>query len=134
MKNKLKKPQFPRNYLRITENKDFLQILIVFKKMTIVFIFAVLIIFILIFVFDLYKNFVKNQQVQTQRQKLTHEINIWKNFSEKYPNYKEVYFQIAVREYELGDFGKANSYLQKTLLLDPNYNEALKLQRILMSR
>lgn len=131
MKNKLKKPQFPRIYRRITENKDFLHALKVFKKMVIVFVFTVLVASTLFVAVDLYKNFAKNQQIQTQRQKLIHEINIWQNFSEKYPNYKEVYFQIAVREYELGDFNKANLYLQKALFLDPNYTEALKLQRIL---
>ena len=131
MKKKLKKLQFPRNYRGITEDKNFLYALKVFKKMTVVFIFTSLIVFILYIGVDLYKNFGKNQQIQAQRQKLTHEINLWQNFSEKYPNYKEVYFQIAVREYELGDFTKANQHLQKALFIDPNYTEALKLQRIL---
>ncbi len=131
---KLKKPQFPRIYRRITENKDFPHVLKILKKMTIVFIFAVIFVFILFTAVDLQRNFVKNQQIQAQRQKLIHEINIWKSFSDKYKNYKEVYFQIAVREFQLGNFKSANQYLQKTLFIDPNYEEALKLQRELSNK
>jgi tetratricopeptide (TPR) repeat protein len=134
MKNKLKKPQFPRIYRIITENKDFPHILKTLKKMIVVFIFTAITVFILFIAFDLYRNFSKNQQIQTQRQKLIHEINIWKSFSEKYKNYKEVYFQIAVREFQLGNFKSARQYLQKTLFIDPNYEEALKLQKELGNR
>ncbi len=134
MKNKLKKPQFPRIYLNITENKDFPHVLKILKKITVVFVFTAVIVFILFTVVDLYRNYLINQQIQIQRQKLTHEINIWKSFSDKYKNYKEVYFQIAVREYELSDFNKANQYLQKALFIDPNYGEALKLQKDLQGK
>ena len=129
MKNKLKKPQFPRIYRKITENKDFSQILKILKKMAVFFVFTALVVFISIIAVDLYKNYNENQQIQAQRQKLIHEINIWQSFSDKYKNYKEVYFQIAVREFQLGDFKSAETYLQKTLFIDPNYEEALKLQK-----
>lgn len=134
MKNKQKKPQFPRNYRRITENKDFLHALRIFKKMLILFIFFAFFIFILFLAADLFKNIKKYQEISFQRQKLIHEINIWQNFSDKYKNYKEAYFQIAVREYKLGDFVKTNQYLQKALLIDPNYDEAIKLEKVLNNK
>ena len=134
MKNKLKKPQFPRIYRTITENKDFPHILKILKQMAIIFAFTAIAVFILFVITDLYRNYNKNQQIQAQRRKLIHEINIWQSFSDKYKNYKEVYFQIAVREYELGDFSKANQYLQKALFIDPNYEEALKLQKDLLGK
>ncbi len=129
MKNKLKKPQFPRIYRTITENKDFPHVLKILKQMAVIFAFAVIAVFILFTAVDLYKNYTQNQQIQSQRQKLIHEVNIWKSFSDKYKNYKEVYFQIAVREFQLGDFKAARQYLQKSLFIDPNYEEALKLQK-----
>lgn len=125
-KKRLKKPQFPNIYRRITESHDFLHI---FKQMIIVFGFAVIFIFILFILVDLERNYIQNQQIQVERQKLIHEINIWKSFSDKYKDYKEVYFQIAVREFQLGDFRSARQYLQKSLFIDPNYEEALKLQK-----
>jgi tetratricopeptide (TPR) repeat protein len=133
-KKKLKKPQFPRIYRRITESKDFPHILKILKRMVIIFVFATTVVFIAFITVDLYKNFSKNRQIRVQRQKLIHEINIWKSFSDKYKNYKEVYLQIAVREFELGNFQNARLYLQKTLFIDPNYEEALRLQKELENK
>ncbi len=128
-KSAVRKLQSPRIYRRITESPEFVRILQILKKMTIVFIFTAVVALILFTAVDLYRNYSKNQQIQVQRQKLIHEINIWKSFSDKYKNYKEVYFQIAAREFQLGNFKSANQYLQKTLFIDPNYEEALKLQK-----
>jgi len=124
-----KKLQFPRIYRKIPEKSEFLYILKILKQMAVLFAFAVIFALILFTAVDLYRNYAQNQQIQSQRQKLIHEINIWKSFSDKYKNYKEVYFQIAVREFQLGDFTSARQYLQKSLFIDPNYEEALKLQK-----
>lgn len=134
MKSKPKNLHFPRNYRRITENKNFLHVFKILKKMTIIFVFAAIIIFIIGISYDLYRNFALNQQIQLQRQKLNREINLWESFLEKYKNYKEVYFQIAAREYELKNFDKAKQYLQKAFLIDPNYEEGLRLQKELENK
>jgi len=134
VKNEVKKLQFPRISLKIPESKDFPDILKILKQVTIIFVFAAIFTFILFILVDLGRNYVQNQQIQTERQKLIHEINIWKSFADKYKNYKEVYFQIAVREFQLGDFKTAEQYLQKTLFIDPNYEEALKLQKELENK
>ena len=130
----VKKPQFPNIYRRIPERREILYILRILKKMAIVFVFAAIFVFILFILADLERNYVQNQQIQKERQKLIHEINIWKSFSDKYKNYKEVYFQIAAREFQLGNFKTAEQYLKKTLFIDPNYEEALKLQKELESK
>lgn len=137
MKRKINKTlasQFPRIYRRITEDTEFVRILQILKQMTIVFLFAAVFVFILFTAGNLQRNYIQNQQIQLERQKLIREINIWKSFSDKYKNYKEVYFQIAVRKYQLGNFKSAKAYLQKTLFIDPNYEEALKLQKELESK
>jgi tetratricopeptide (TPR) repeat protein len=126
--------KFPNIYRKIPEKKDILHVLKILRKMFIVFAFSVLAVLILFIAVDLYKNFVQNQQIQTQRQKLIHEIKIWESFSDKYSNYKEVYFQIALRQFQLGDFTLARQNLQKSLFIDPNYEEALKLQKELNKR
>lgn len=133
-KSEAKKLQFPNIYRRIPERREILYILRILKKMAIVFVFAAIFIFILFILADLERNYVQNQQIQKERQKLIHEINIWKSFSDKYKNYKEVYFQIAAREFQLGNFKTAEQYLKKTLFIDPNYEEALKLQKELESK
>jgi len=132
--NEAKKLQFPRIYLKIPESKDFAHIIKILKKMMVFFVFAAILVFILFILADLQKNYTQNQQIQKERQKLIYEINIWKSFSEKYENYKEVYFQIAAREFQLGNFKAAEQYLKKTLFIDPNYEEALKLQKELESK
>ena len=129
MKNKAKNLKFPRIYRKIPEHLEFLHVLENLKKMAIVFAFASVFVFILFITADLYKNFINIRQIQAQRQKLIHEIKLWESFSEKYKNYKEVYFQIAIREFELGNFNKVRQSLQKALFIDPNYEEALKLQK-----
>jgi tetratricopeptide (TPR) repeat protein len=131
MKKKLKKPQFPRIYRGFTENPKTVPVLNVLKQMIIIFVFSAILVFILFVGFDLYKNYVFYNQIQAERQKLTHDIKLWESFLDKYKNYKEVYFQIAVREYELKNFDKTGQYLQKALLIDPNYQEAIKLQKLL---
>ena len=133
-KSEAKKLQFPNIYRRIPERREILHILRILKKMAIVFVFAAIFVFILFILADLERNYVQNQQIQKERQKLIHEINIWKSFSDKYKNYKEVYFQIAAREFQLGNFKTAEQYLKKTLFIDPNYEEALKLQKELESK
>ncbi len=132
--NEAKKLQFPRIYRRIPEKTEILYVLKILRQMAVIFAFAAIIVFILFTAVDLYRNYNKNQQIQSQRQKLIHEINIWKSFSDKYKNYKEVYFQIAVREFQLGNFKSAKAYLQKTLFIDPSYEEALKLQKELENK
>ncbi len=128
------KPQFPRISRIFPESHKFVQFITIFKKMFLAFVFTSIFVFMLFILADLYRNYGENQIVQAQREKLISEINTWKSFSQKYPNYKEVYFQIAVREFELGKYSEAGNYLQKALFIDPSYGEALKLKKALTGK
>lgn len=128
-KTKQKTSKFPSISRTITEKFLLSQVLPVLKNMAVIFIFTSIFVFLLLVVVDLYKTAVSYEKIKSQRQKITLEINTLKAFSQKFTNYKEVYFQIAVREYELGNFNKANEYLQKALYLDPGYGDALQLQK-----
>lgn len=131
-KPKAKKPQFPKNSRFIPES--FSHYIRILKNMTVIFTFASLLVFGFFLFFDLYLNYVNFSRLSLERQKLISEVNTWESFSQKYPNYKEVYFQIAVREFELGDYQSSIKYLQKALFIDPNYQDALKLKKELESR
>jgi tetratricopeptide (TPR) repeat protein len=132
--NEAKKRQFPRISLNIPERAALLHLFKILRQMAIIFVFAALFVFVLFTAVNIYRNYVTNNNLQSQRQKLIHERNVWESFAEKYKNYKEVYFQIAVREYQLGNFTSAKEYLRKSLFIDPNYEEALKLQKELNSK
>ncbi len=123
------KGKFPRNSRFIPEKPFFTGLAEPLKKMSIFFVFLTLLAFIMLASVNLYKNYLKEQTIEAKRQKIVSEANIWKSFAQKYPNYKEVYFQIAVREFELGDLRSSVNYLQKALYIDPNYGEALALKK-----
>jgi hypothetical protein len=67
----------------------------------------------------------------TKKQEIQKQINFWQSVADKYQGYKDAYLQIAVLEYNLGDLGKARQANNKALLLDPNFEDAKKLERLL---
>lgn len=143
MKNKHLALQFPRIYRFITENK-FLQKL---KKKRIklsnqsklkkFYIYAsialtlLLIIFLVLLtgflIFKLTNNYQKYYALQAQRSQIYSRINFWNSIADKYPGYPDAYFNIAVLYYKVGDLGNSQKFLNKTLLLNPNYKDAKKL-------
>ncbi len=68
------------------------------------------------------------RQVVAQRQTLNSQMQTWESVAQKYPGYRDAYFQAAVLAYRLGDRGKEKEYLGKALRIDPNYEPAKKLE------
>lgn len=89
---------------------------------------------IILLSFNIYKNINKVRNINSQREDLQSQINFWTSVTNKYPGYKDAYFRIAVLEYNLGDFKKAEMYNSKALVLDPNYKDALILNKILLKK
>lgn len=54
-------------------------------------------------------------------------VTKWKGIVEKYPTYRDGYFQLALLERKLGNQTSSQQYLGKVLSLDPNYLPAQKL-------
>jgi tetratricopeptide (TPR) repeat protein len=75
-----------------------------------------------------YKKFVK---ITNERQILQSEINFWQSVNEKYDGYKDAYFRKALLEYRLSQYDKAKEDNKKALNLDPNYEDAKKLEKVL---
>jgi hypothetical protein len=150
MKNKQLASQFPSIYRRITEGGVFKRL----SKMTFIPlwrdklnkpmapVFAILTFFMVVlllagigvFIFKTYDNFNKTQQVSLQRQGIQEKINFWQSIANKYEGYKDAYFQMAVLDYQLGNFQKARQENLRTLILDPNFEDAKKLELILADK
>jgi len=66
----------------------------------------------------------KNQD-ELKRRDVLHEAlashqEYWKEVVEKYPDYKDGYFQLAIVSYQLGDTDRAKGAIGKVLEIDPN--------------
>jgi len=55
----------------------------------------------------------------------------WQNIEKIYPNYRDAYFQLALIAYQIGDFNKSRAYLRQAEAIDPNYQDAKKLEKYL---
>lgn len=127
MKKKHVASQFP-NISRIFPEKKISYYLSVFF----VFLSVILLTFLIVFYgIRVYKYYSEVQIINSQRQEISDKINFWKSVANKYEGYKDAYFRIAILEYSLGNFEKAKQYNKKALLLDPNFEDAKKLEELL---
>ena len=136
---KLKQLQFPNISRIITENKHYKNILSskrVFYLLSgfIFFVTIVLTAVIIVFSIKLYEKVGSFVELANNRRELVSKVNFWNSISEKYEGYKDAYFQIAILEYKLGDYKKAKQANLKALLLDPNFDEAKKLEVLLENK
>lgn len=79
--------------------------------------------------FILYKNVEDFQKLDREKKELISKIDYWKGIVNKYENYRDGYFKLAVLEYKIGDIVSSREYLKKTLELDPNFDEGKKLEK-----
>lgn len=112
--------KFP-SILRFFTEKHFLTSLVSF----------ILVVTIIIVGLDLYRNIRQKEGVDRERQKIISNIHYWQGIINKYKDYRDAYFQLAVLEYRLRDFDKAKFYLDKSLAIDPNFEKGRELEQIL---
>src|ERR1035437_6682929 len=119
------KPQFPNISRFITERGIFKKL----PKLTIslslqsklkkfIVIFPATMVFVAIFILTIgisffsvkvYQNYQKITQINAQRQQIQGKINFWQSIADKYTGFKDAYFQMAILDYQLGNFKKARS-------------------------
>jgi tetratricopeptide (TPR) repeat protein len=58
-------------------------------------------------------------------------ISGWEKIVEEKPNYRDGYLQLAILHYKLYENEKAKEYLDKALEIDPNYQPAQELEKLL---
>ena len=120
-KEKLSQPlRFP-NIIRIFTEKYFLGFIVSF----------VLVVVLAIVGLDLYKDIKNQQKIEKERKDVISKIQYWQEVIDKYNDYRDAYFQLAVLEYRLRDFDRAKFYLKKTLELDPNFEKGREFEKIL---
>lgn len=68
---------------------------------------------------------------KSRSSKIRQEISFWEKVVKEKPDYRDAYFQLAVLNYQLNHIKKAKEFLLKTLEIDPNFESAKKLEKIL---
>jgi hypothetical protein len=115
--------QFPNIFRTIPENK----VSFVLISPLII----VLLLFVLILCKDIYSNAIILLSIANKKAEIKSKINFWKSIADKYDGYKDAYFQIAVLEYSLGNFSLSKQFVNKAFLLDPDFDNAKRLQEVL---
>ena len=142
-----KMSQFPNIYRRITERGVLQKLpkltfslslqpklkkyLVIFTAMAIFVVIIILTVGIAFFSVKVYQNYQAITQINVQRQQIQDKINFWQSIADKYEGYKDAYFQMAILDYNLGNFKKAKLENQKALTLDPNFEDAKNLNAVL---
>jgi hypothetical protein len=58
---------------------------------------------------------------QAMQSAIVSEITHWQKVTQKYSDYRDGYFQLALLQYQLGNEQLANRYVEKSLAVDPNF-------------
>lgn|SRR3989338_5930406 len=114
--------QFPNIFRSFTE-RYFLILLVSF----------VLVIILAIVGLDLYKDVLEQKKIETERKETVSKIEYWQKIVDKYKDYRDAYFQLAILEYRLKNFDKSKYYLNKVLSIDPNFENGRDMEQILNS-
>ena len=114
--------QFPNIFRSFTE-RYFLILLVSF----------VLVIILAIVGLDLYKDVLEQKKIETERKETISKIEYWQKIVDKYKDYRDAYFQLAILEYRLKNFDKSKYYLNKVLSIDPNFENGRDMEQILNS-
>ena len=69
-----------------------------------------------------------------KQQVLLQKMQYWQRVVSTHSDYRDGYFSLAVVAYQLGNTQQAVNYAEKALLLDPNFDDARKLERLLVNR
>ncbi len=95
---------------------------------------GILLVAIIIVAGNIQANIEERKNLEQKRTKIKQEITYWQESARKYPGYRDAYFQLALLEYQLGDAQSAQSYLNKVESIDPNFQEAYTLEKLLSSQ
>ena len=66
-----------------------------------------------------------------EKKRTENEIVEWKEASEKYPGYRDIYLRLAVLNWKIKNDEKAKENLQKAKELDPNFEMTKEIEEII---
>lgn len=123
-----KKKYFPNNLRFITDN--FIWEFIRKKRRTLLIVFSTFLILIAIsaVAYDTYNNYLDNERFAQERTKIENNIKFWQSAVERFPNYRDAYFELAILNYRLRKYENAKKYLDDALKLDPTFREGKELK------
>ncbi|GEM_PF-1589575 len=132
-KEEKRQAEFPNIYRIISERIIKVESVLLSNSRIVIASMISIFILALIFAFglDFYHNFKTRQGVELNREKIASEINYWQQVVDKYNNYRDGYFQLSILEYKIGNKDKSRLYLEKVLELDPNFEAAKSLGKLL---
>lgn len=70
-------------------------------------------------------------KLRSEPQRIRDEIAFWEKIIAEKPDYRDAYLQLSILNYQIYENEKAKIYLKKVLYLDPNFESAKKLEKIL---
>lgn len=131
MKNNKKKKtlKFPKIYRFITEKLNFLLKNKYIKIGAYSLIYTSLAVLIFFLSIDFYNYYNIQKDLKIEREKTRSQIVVWQGVIDKYPNFKDAYLQLGTLEYKIGNLEKAKEYVKKALVLDPEYSDAIELNK-----
>ena len=80
---------------------------------------------------ELFHNLEHKKQLENKQKQLYTDIRHWQEMAVKYPESRDVYFRLAVLEYQVGAKAKAKEYIEKVLEFDPNFKEGRSMEKLL---
>lgn len=114
------KDYFPRIYRFITEQDGEIVLLNLIVIIALYFISN-----------DLLRVLGTRKEYQENRQKLFSQIDVWDDTLVKYPGYRDGYFHNAILSYQLGNTANSQTYLDRTMQLDPEFAYGIVLKALL---
>lgn len=76
----------------------------------------------------------EKEQKEQGRAELMRQEAYWQGVVDKYQDYRDGYYNIALLAYQLGEQGRAEEYIQKALDLDPNFKQGKELEAIIQGK
>lgn len=119
---KAKPKKFPRNYRSFPEK---------IIKNHLIYLLSILFVLstVLIISLDLHSNYLEQTRLTDKNIKILREVVFWQEQVKIHPDFRDAYFKLALLNYQLGNFKEANKDLEKTLILDPNFEKGRELQK-----
>ncbi len=80
---------------------------------------------------SLYSHLQQKKDLDNRKSVIVSQIQVWQEIVGKYKDYRDGYLTLAILEYRLGDNDQARLYLKQALSIDPNFEKARDLEKIL---
>ena len=107
--------QFPKFYRFITEHRLYIAACLVSGALLFGILFQGI---------ALISNIREQKLLGAKREALTNEIQILTHLTITYPSSRDLYLQLGVLEYRLGNITQAKLYVNRALAIDPNFQQA----------